>query len=240
MKTRKNNGILVNGSIRAAGVTFFTRKGQTIVRASKSNQPLRRTKKQFIARQKRMLCNLYWGVMKTACRKLHLMGDDPYRAFCAMAAKLPPLYLTRDEFTSGRTFLMPGIPVSCGTLPDIGLALGSVGGRPALLTDLAPAALGDDRLLLVSLRQYVIAGNYHLGLKVRKVTVDECVVEGGCLALVGDDYGDTMYGWALVRRRGPHCSTQRVVTACSLHLPYLTDEAFLRAAASFGGLTPSP
>ena len=60
------------------------------------------------------------------------------------------------------------------------------------------------------------------------------------MALTGDEYGDPMQGWALVRRRGTHCSTQRIVTACTAYRAYQTDAALLRAASSFGGLTGSP
>ena len=236
---RKNNktGIQINGSLRSAGITFYTKKGQTITRTSTSIQPERRTYGQFEVRQKRTHCNLLWANLKRPCGRFFTVGATPYGAFCSLAAKLPPVYQTRMEYTNGSVFLMPGIPVSCGTLPDIRLSLGEVEGSPALLTDMVPGGLGHDRLTLVTLRQVVLDNVPRMGVEVRNVAYDEFAVVEGQLVLTGDDYGDDMSGWALVRRRGTRCSTQRVVTACRLYLPYLTDEALRRAAESFGGLT---
>ncbi len=62
----------------------------------------------------------------------------------------------------------------------------------------------------------------------------------GHLALVGDVLGDEMRGWALVRMNGDKASSQKVVTRCSLYEQYLSEEAFNRAAQSYGGLTKTP
>ena len=62
----------------------------------------------------------------------------------------------------------------------------------------------------------------------------------GHLALVGDVLGDEMRGWALVRMNGDKASSQKVETHCSLYEQYLTEEAFERAAKSYGGLTDEP
>ena len=62
----------------------------------------------------------------------------------------------------------------------------------------------------------------------------------GRLTLVGDVLGDDMRGWALVRMAESKASSQKVVTRCSLYEQYLTDEAFERAAQSYGGLTKAP
>ena len=61
----------------------------------------------------------------------------------------------------------------------------------------------------------------------------------GRLALVGDVLGDEMRGWALVRMADDKASSQKVVTRCRLYEQYLTEEAFDRAAQSYGGLTKS-
>ena len=57
------------------------------------------------------------------------------------------------------------------------------------------------------------------------------------LALVGDDFADDMKGWALVRVVNDRCSTQTIVTRCTLYQQYTTEEAMLAAADSYGGLT---
>ena len=62
----------------------------------------------------------------------------------------------------------------------------------------------------------------------------------GRLALVGDVLGDDMRGWALVRMDDDKASSQKVVTRYRLYKQYLTEEAFERAAQSYGGLTKTP
>ena len=65
----------------------------------------------------------------------------------------------------------------------------------------------------------------------------------GCLALTGDEFADTMKGWALVRVEGSpaagswRCSSQSLVTRCTSYMPFTTEEALLEAAKSYGGLT---
>ena len=231
---KNKTGILVNGSIKSAGITFFTRKGQTVVRSAKSRQPMRRTLAQFDVRERRAHATALWRVMRK-------QGMITYAQFCALAAKLPVLYLTHEEHFDGYTLLLPGIPVACGTLPDIGYRLGDVDGVPALLTDLVPSRLADgDRLMLVTLRQLVYGRQPQLTAEAREVMADDITVVGGCVALTGGDFGDIDRGWALVRRHGAQCSTQTVVTACRRYLAYTTDDALQRAAASYGGLTPPP
>ena len=163
-------------------------------------------------------------------------GLIDYRRFCSLAAKLPALYLTQGEHYDGYTLLLPGIPVSCGTLPDIGQRLGSVDGRPALLTDLAPSFLDGDRLTLVVLEQVNPSGRQPR-LAASAADVTGWTLHDGCVALVDDRFSDDRYGWALVRRRRQLCSTQTAVTAATAYRQYLTSEALERAAASYGGLT---
>ena len=165
-------------------------------------------------------------------------GRRPYDSFRSLAAKLPAVYLTQRENALGIALLMPGIPVSCGTLTDINYSLGEAEASPALLTDLQAADLGrDDSLLLVTLRQVVGHGVPRLEVRQRVVTTADFTVVEGRLALVDDIFADTSRGWALVRRRGALCSTQTVVTASTAYRAYQTDEALLRAAESYGGLT---
>ena len=228
---KHKNGINVDGSLPSAGVTFYTRQGQTIIRAAASHQPLRRTQEQFAQRERLAHNNSLWKAVKST-------GLITYAQFCGVAAKLPALYLTREEHFSHYTLLLPGIPVACGTLPDIGLRLGAVEGVPALLTDLSPALLSAaDRFTLVTLQQVWFGRQPQLAASTEAVPRTAFTEVEGCLALTGDRYGDTSCGWALVRRRKGRCSSQCVVTAATAYQAYLTDEALQRAAASYGGLT---
>jgi hypothetical protein len=80
-------------------------------------------------------------------------------------------------------------------------------------------------------------------LRVREVGKAEFVEVDGHLALTGEEFSDTMRGWALVRVSpsstpgAGRCSTQSLVTQCRLYEQYTTEEALLQAAESYGGLT---
>ena len=65
-------------------------------------------------------------------------------------------------------------------------------------------------------------------------------VVGGHLALVGEEFGDEMKGWALVRVSDNRCTPQTIVTRCTLYQQYTTEEALQVAAKSYGGLTETP
>lgn len=238
MNKKNKQGIMVDGRIKSAGVTFFTRGGKTIVRSATSRQPKRRTENQFIKREGFAHNLSLWNSLSDTCGPLLTARSRPYDCFMSLAAKLPAVYLTQRENASGIALLMPGIPVSCGTLTDIGYSLGEVRVSPALLTDLQAADLGrDDSLLLVTLRQIVGYGVPRLEVRQRVVTTADFTVVEGRLALVDDIFADTSRGWALVRRRGDSCSSQTVITAATLYRDYQTHEALLRAAESYGGLT---
>ena len=83
---------------------------------------------------------------------------------------------------------------------------------------------------------------------VRTVPMTEFVKHQGCLALTGEEFADTMKGWALVRvvpsttdeggrTFSGRCSTQSLVTRCTHYQQYTTDEALSAAAKTYGGLT---
>lgn len=237
---KNKTGIIVNGSIRTAGVTFYLRNGQTIARSSVSMQPRRCTIKQFINRQRLAHNRALWRELRGVCSPLMSDGRRPLASFCALAAKLPPVCLTRADHAAGAALLLPGIPVSCGTLPDIGCHLGSADGTPSLLTDLSPDALAADRLLLVGLRQRTLGGVPRLAVDAEDIALADTRLVDGRLALVGQRFGDDACGWALVRRRANRCSSQRVVTLSTAFQAYLTPDALQRAAATYGGLTPPP
>lgn len=238
MKNNKKQGILVDGSIKSAGVTFFTRGNKTIARSSTSRQPKRRTSEQFALREGFAHSLSLWNNLSTVCSQLLKGRSRAYDCFMSLAAKLPPVFLTREENLCGMALLMPGIPVSCGTLTDIVYSLGEADGSPALLTDMKASDLRrGERLLLIGLEQ--IEGPQLLSLAVEKTVLEmaDFTIVDGRLALVDTRYADPSRGWALVRCRGGLCSSQTVVTASTAYRAYQTDGAMQRAAASYGGLT---
>ena len=231
MKMERKQGILVNARLSKAGVTIYTKKGQTIIRTAISNQPKRCTLSQFNMRERLSHNRRLW-------HRVRGTGLISYAQFCALAAKLPALYLMREEHFRGYKLLLPGIPVACGTLPDVGCRLGTVDGQAALLTDVDPSGLSPaDRFVLVAVEQVLFGDQPQLAADSEAVPRTAFTVVDGRLALVDSRFGDDRYGWALVRRRRGLCSTQTVVTAATAYRAYLTPEALQRAAASYGGLT---
>ena len=62
-------------------------------------------------------------------------------------------------------------------------------------------------------------------------------VVDGQLAFVGEEFADDMKDWALVLVSENHCSSQIIITRCTLYQQYTTEEALQVAAKSYGGLT---
>lgn len=234
MANRQKVALLVNGSIKTAGVTFYTRQGQTILRAAHTYQPRRNTHAQFVARQRMKHITALWQQIRWMEPGFY-GGNSPYGRFCALASSLPVVFTPRN---SNASFLMPGIPVSEGSLPAIQLRLGRVDGESALITNLQPQGLRrEESLRLYTVRQSTVGGNPMICISASDVHPGDMVpVEDG-LALTGPQFGDTMCGWALVRMFDEQCSTQSVVTNCTFYRPYTTEEALQEAAKSYGGLT---
>lgn len=271
MATLKNNLIVPKGSLKKDGVTFYQRGGKTVMRSASSEQPRRRTRAQFEARQRLANCMGLWKAITMATRPVLAGGKSSYARFCTLMRKLPVTYLTKEERLMGAALLLPGMPVSDGMLPDIEYWLDEVEGRPALLTSLRLRAGAHSMasalysrggslqrgewLCLYRLEQQatVFDGEImpRLNVKVEVLNQENCrdgepfddielrEVEGR-LALVGDVLGDDMRGWALVRMADDKASSQKVATHCNLYEQYMTDEAFERAAQSYGGLTKTP
>ena len=72
--------------------------------------------------------------------------------------------------------------------------------------------------------------------KMRTVKVNEMTQTETGLALVGEEYADENKGWALVHVRRDRCSSQGIVTRCTLYQKYTTDEALEEAIKSYGKL----
>ena len=253
MKKEKPMGLLLNGSIRSAGVTFYLKQGQMIVRASRSMEKRSCTRQQFIQRQRMRHSIALWQALKP-CQPMFTQSKTSYGNFVMLANRMPAVYVPCKGELEGASFLMPGMPVSDGSLPPVGQHLvelpllspadcspqaGEQRGTAALMTDLEAGELRrGESLLLYTAGQRIEGRTPRVRFqRVREVKEAEMVVVEGRLALVGEEFGNAMKGWALVRVEGARCSTQCLVTRCSLYERYTTEEALQQAAASYGGLT---
>ena len=237
MAKQKMSGLLVNGSVRSAGVTFYTKQGKTVVRSSHSEQPKRRTRAQFEVRQRMRHTSALWNTIKLAGEPMFQGGKSTYGCFASMANRLPVVYVPCSGTLYGATLLVPGMPVSCGSLSPLTEWLGTVDGTPALLTDLRMADLQrGDRLRLYTLRQQVEQECPVLRVEARDLGRDElCEVETG-VAVTGEQFADNMCGWAIVMVRDERCSTQAAVSRCTYFESFTTEAALQEAAESYGGL----
>ena len=244
MKKEKPMGLLLNGSVRSAGVTFYLKKGQMIVRSSKTVAKRSCTRGQFVQRQRMRHTTALWQQL-SGCRPMFSGGKSTYARFATLANRLPAVFVPCNGPLDGASFLMPEMPVSDGSLTPIKQQLGSVAGIAALLTDLKPGDIQRyEKLLLYTAEQRIEGSTPRVRfLRVREVAKDEFTEVDGCLALVGEEFANTMRGWALVRVRpssapgAERCSTQSLVTRCRLYEQYTTEEALQQAAESYGGLT---
>lgn len=243
MKKQKTEGLFFNGSFRRAGVTVYSRAGKTIVRTSHSEQPQRRTPAQFDVRMRTKHSAALWGMLKD-CGEVHFYGEGTaYSRFRAQAFRLAPVYTKKDDHF---TLLMPGLPVSEGTLPSIKEHLGTHDGAPALITNLKKGDLKKgESLLLFTATQETGGNNVNPACRIvaREVAPKDLVQTKDGLALVGDEFADTMKGWALTRLMRPwnnniaaQCSTQGIVTNCKFFERYTSPEALKSSLESYGGV----
>lgn len=237
MSKQKMSGLLANGSMRSAGVTFYTKQGKTIVRTSHSMQPKRRTRAQFDVRQRTRHTTALWQMMKNAA-PMFTGGKSTYACFASLTNRLPVVYLPNTGTYYGASLLLPGMPLAYGTLEPVTERLGEVNGAPALLTSLKKSDMRrGEELRLYTVKQLVKGACPKVNVKMEVVTKDDFVMVDGCLALVGDRFADDMAGWAVVRVDDDRCSTQTVVTRCTYYERFTTEEALQEAAKSYGGLT---
>ncbi|MCR5038042.1 MAG: hypothetical protein K6A94_01730 [Bacteroidales bacterium] len=244
MKKEKPMGLLLNGSVRSAGVTFYLKQGQMIVRSSKTVAKRSNTHGQFVQRQRMRHTTALWQQMK-GCHPMFDGGKSTYARFATLANRLPEVFVPCKGPLEGASFLMPDMPVSDGNLTPIKQHLGSVVGSAALLTDLTTSDIQRyEKLLLYTAEQRIEGSTPRVRFqRVREVAKDEFTEVDGHLALTGEEFADTLRGWALVRVRpsstpgAERCSTQSLVTHCRLYEQYTTEEALQKAAESYGGLT---
>ena len=122
------------GSLRTDGITTYMKQGRLIVRSANSMEKRSNTRPQFIQRQKMRHSVALWKMLKY-CEPMFTKGPTAYNNFLPLANRLPVLYV-RKVLMDQSSFLMPGIPMSDGTLPEIKQQLDEVDGTPALITDL--------------------------------------------------------------------------------------------------------
>ncbi|MBQ7686162.1 MAG: hypothetical protein IJT28_02875 [Bacteroidaceae bacterium] len=236
-KKSTNKGLLMVGSLRKSGMTFYLRQGQVVVRTAHSDQKRSMTRPQFIQRQKMRHTMALWKMLKY-CDLTFTQSPTAYRNFASLANRMQAVYVPDNGVMKDASFLMPGIPVSDGTLPTVKLELGEVNGVPALLTDLKTEEWSyDDELMLYTAVQCIELKMPRVRFSMCKVSWDELTVVDGRYALVNEGFADEMKGWALVRVQNYRCSPQTIITRCTLYQQYTTEEALEIAADSYGGLT---
>ena len=225
------------GSLRTSGITTYMKQGKLITRSSTSYQKRSNTMSQFVQRQKMRHSVALWTMLKY-CKTMFTQRPTAYNNFMSLANRLPVVYVERIHDQA--SFLMPGIPVSDGTLPAVNLQLGEVNDVAALITDLkVEGRLFHEKWWLYTAIQET-GGVPRVRFSMREVSWREMTVVNGCLALVNEEFADEMKGWALVRVVDERCSAQTIVTRCTLYRQYTTDEALQVSAKSYGGITETP
>lgn len=238
-KKNEFKGLVLIGSLRKAGVTTYMKQGKLITRVSHSEGKRSNTLGQFVQRQKLRHSVALWKILKF-CKTMFTQRPTAYNNFMSLANRLPVVYVPDNGVMTNASFLMPGIPVSDGTLPAINEQLGEVDGTPALLTDLEADAWDHQTELLLYTAVQQTEGMYpRVWFSVREVSWSEMAFMDGHYVLKGEEFADDMKGWALVLVNNDRCSPQGIVTRCTLYEQYTTEEALEVAADSYGGLTDS-
>lgn len=235
-KNTTSKGLMLVGSLRTSGVTVYMKQGKLVTRSSNSNEKRSNTLPQFMQRQKMRHSVQLWKMLKY-CEPMFTQRPTAYNNFMSLANRMPVVYVERILMDQA-SFLMPGIPVSDGTLPTVQQHLGEVDGTPALITDLRYGeCLYHEKLWLFTAEQKIEGPLPRVRFSKREISRHEMTIVDGHLALTDEEYADEMKGWALVRVADNRCSPQTIVTHCTLYQQYTTDEALRAAAKSYKGLT---
>ena len=237
---KKEKGITFTGSLRSDGITFYQRGGKTIIRSSNSSKPHGFTIKQFIQRQRMRHATALWRELEY-CYPMFTEAKSAYNGFVSLANRLPAVFVTKYDAMRHPSFLMPGIPVSDGTLSQVQLRLGEVGGTAALITNIKRYETPFTETLKLYIAEQTNECNFpRVKFRVRSVLEEELVETENGLALVGDEFADDNKGWALVHVIGDRCSPQSIVTRCTLYQQFTTEEVMNKAAESYGRVKDSP
>lgn len=249
-KDKAGLGMMIPKRMHIAGMTFYLRNGQLVGRESSTHEKRSNTLLQFIQRQKMRHTTALWQMLRF-CDVMFTERRTAYQNFASLANQLPVVYVTK-RLMDQASFLMPGIPVSDGTLPAVTLELGEVDGVPALITDLKPfeKVKINSNVMFMNRREklwfYTAVQELEnefmprVRFSKREIKRNEMILVGGHYVLKGEEFADDMKGWAIVRVVGDSCSSQTIVTNCTLYQQYTTKEAQERAADSYGGLTETP
>lgn len=240
MKKRAVKGLMMIGSLRSAGITTYMRQGKMVTRVSNSDERRSNTLPQFIQRQKMRHSIALWSMLKY-CKPMFTKHQTAYVNFTSLANQQLPAVYVEKILMDKASFLMPGIPVSDGTLPAVSEQLGEVDGVPALVTDLkADAWMSGTKLWLYTAEQRDGDSMPRVWFSKREVSWQEMTLADGHYVLKDEMFACDTKGWALVLVKGERCSSQTIVTCCTLYQQYTTDEALHAAAKSYGGLTGTP
>ena len=215
-----------------AGFTFYEKQGKRIMRVAHNNKPNRCTLKQFIQRQRMRHSIALWHTLSW-CDTMFTEHLSAYSGFVALANRLPAVFVDTDLSMHNASFLMPDIPVSEGTLLSVKQYFGEVNGITALITNLTKNDIRQGEILYLYTAEQKNENNYpHVNFEVRKLTKSKFTKTENGLALVGEDFANINKGWALVLVKGKRCSSQGIVTRCTLYQQYTTEEAMLKAVES--------
>ena len=215
-----------------AGFTFYEKQGKRIMRVAHNNKQHRCTLKQFIQRQRMRHSIALWHTLSW-CDTMFTEHQSAYSGFVSLANRLQAVFVDTDLAMHNASFLMPDIPVSEGTLLPIKQYLGEVNGVAALITNLTKNDIRQGEILYLYTAEQKNENNYpHVNFEVRKLTKSKFTETENGLALVGEDFANTNKGWALVLVKGKRCSSQGIVTRCTLYQQYTTQEAMISAAKS--------
>ena len=236
---KKEKGITFSGSLRSDGITIYRKQGKTIIRSSTRSKSNGFTIKQFIQRQRMRHAIALWRGLEF-CYPMFTEAKSAYNGFVSLANHLPAVFVNKYDAMHSPSFLMPGIPVSDGTMPEVKQHLGKVGGKAALITDIRPFIKSYGMELRLFTAEQINGTYPKVEFDVRSVTREELIETGEGLALVGEEFADDNKGWALVLVKGENCSPQSIVTRCTLYQQFTTEEVLNEAAKTYGRVKESP
>ena len=237
---KKEKGITFTGRLRSDGITIYQKQGKTIIRSSSRRTSKGFTIKQFIQRQRMRHAIALWRELEY-CYPMFTESKSAYNGFVSLANHLPAVFVAKRDAMYHPSFLMPGIPVSDGTLPELKQRLGEVDGKAALITNLKRyEARYTDTLKLFVAEQTNEDNIPRVNFRVRNVLKEELVETENGMALVGEEFSDDNKGWALVLVIGESCSSQSIVTRCKFYEQFTTEELMNEAAKTYGRVKKRP
>ena len=236
-KKRQAKGIEFLGNIPSLKITQYDRDGEIVTRKSYSRSRSGNSRKQFIQQQRQRHSIALWKELPLLEPKFTQLKIK-YQRFISLVNKLTVVYMPKNKVEVEGSLLIPGIPVSDGSLPPIGQQLGEVNGTPALITDFKTTDLRPYEVYVLFTAEQLFGRRDvpRVAFSVREVGREEFVSVDGSVALAGEEFSNEMRGWALVRLGTKGCSSQGIVTRCTYYERYTTEEALQEAAKSYGGL----